>query len=251
SGNRNPDGQDDVRRSIELVRGGGWESPDSRFLQVLDVAEQVPLAALDNLDAVGLLFQQHLRGFAGSLVRGAKDPKEMNIPGFGMTRQVSSRMLSLSRIIWRRAGGELAEACLKGGASQDNLDRLRVHRMIHTFETLGTIKRIPSGQGSLTIKCESEPERVLVREVLEYEFLREQLQAGKGLECMYDILPLTRRPEGYWEGRRTRHHALMEGLWENTQLDPDRDTQRYANCEWLPPTCLDDKPWTKKNRRSR
>ena len=79
----------------------------------------------------------------------------------------------------------------------------------------------------------------LATELLQMEFLREQLASGQGLTCIFDVLDnYNHTEEDPGNGGASTHRMLLEDLWATTALDPDRDQDIHGSCTCARPSRL-------------
>lgn len=223
---------------------GEWDSPDVRFRRALSIARDMPVFRGETLRAhtFGYLLG-HLSGFAESLALHILGPDEMKIPTLTSLLGGGRVLEEWSNRLWRSSRGYSEE-----GAKPDTTASRTGTRREESKE-LARLESKPAfylehhqdiGIDKYRVHILRQQDAPLLLNILQMEFLREQLFTGRGLVCVFDMLdghPHPSPPEDPSD-LEWRHWRLLANIWDLTRLADDPKQGWY----WTPPGCLSQIP---------
>jgi len=225
----------ELRRAIKRVQEGDWESPRQRFEDAIAAAEKLPVL-IEGMSEEAIFESLHddLPGIHDAYERRVSDPRHDSIPDFRHSKASEQLMTTLARRQWKEGNGPLHRAYLDGAPVGPLLDEVKAGRLGKKPAPLIYLEASPEHEGYISRSFSSDPEDMrLAFQLIEREFLLEQLSTGRGLTCVYDILHDIDHPP-LAADRNADHRRLMEGLWRATEAD----SGVALDTSWSKPACI-------------
>jgi len=163
------------------------------------------------------------------------DPDELLDPTLSLLVRGRSPLQKWSRRLWQLAGHEKMAAF---GRVLTGLPRIAISKPTLPPE-IGDrwkppiyLEKRPDEEAYRLITLRDENLNALLN-IIEMEFIREQLYSGKGLYCIFDAIRYASQTPPY-DDYSEAHHHMMKHLWEITRLT-DRPEE---GMHWDKPSCV-------------